>query len=75
MINWLLAIWQFGYRRVQKNEVMFGIPNLVSWYLQLEGLEPLYYVRLSVTPAVSGVRGADEQQKTIVRPTYSVRLQ
>ena len=54
------------------NEAIFGIPNLVGKYLQLEGLEPLYYVRLSVTPAVSGVRGADEQQKTNVRHTYSV---
>ena len=31
-------------------------------------------VCLSVTPAVSGVRGADEQQKTKFGPTYSVRL-
>ena len=36
-------------------------------------------VRLSVCPsvtaAVSGVRGADEQQRTKFGPTYSVRLQ
>ena len=32
-------------------------------YFLLEGPEPLYYVCLSVTPAVSGIRGADEQQK------------
>ena len=29
----------------------------------------------TVMPAVSGVRGADEQQKTKFGPTYSVRLQ
>ena len=58
------------------NEAIFGIPNSVRKHLQLEGPEPLYYVCLSVclpvTHAVSGVRGADEQQKTNVRPTYSV---
>ena len=32
-------------------------------------------VYLSVTPAVSGVHGADEQQKDNFGPTYSVRLQ
>ena len=32
-------------------------------------------VCLSVTPAVSGVRGAEEQQKAKFGPTYSVRLQ
>ena len=43
-------------------------------YLILEGPEPVYYVRPSVTPAVSGVRGADEQ-KTKFGPSYSERLQ
>ena len=40
-----------------------NIPNSVFKYFLLEGPEPLYYVCLSVTPAVSGVRGANEHQK------------
>ena len=49
----------------KKNEVMFGIPNLVIKYLQLEDLEPLYYVRLSATPAVSGISKAGRCKKLI----------
>ena len=44
-----------------------NIPNLVSKHLLLEGPEPLYNVCVCVTPAVSGVHGADEQQKLRVR--------
>ena len=40
-----------------------NIPNSVFKYFLLEGPEPLYYIGLSVTPAVSWVRGADEHQK------------
>ena len=42
-------------------------------YEVLGGPEPLYYVSLSVTPAVSGVCRADEEQKTKLGLTYSAR--
>ena len=56
------------------------IPNSVLKYLMIEGPDPVYYVGLSVrlsvylsvTPAVSGVRGADEQQKTKFGPTVDI---
>ena len=61
---------------------LMRIPKLVLKLsnLILEGPEHLYYVclsvrRLFVTPAVSGVSGADEQQKDKVGTTYSVRHQ
>ena len=45
-------------------------------FLRLESPKPLSYVCLSVCPsvtsAVSGVRGSDEQQKTKFGPTYCV---
>ena len=63
---------------------------LKSFHLLLEGPEHLYFVclsvrpsvclsvclpvHLSVAPAVSGVRRAEEQQKIKFSPTYSVRL-
>ena len=54
-------------------------PKLSSKYLILEGPEPLYYVCLSVTPAVSGVRRAEEHQKlssvprTLYYNTFSIQ--
>ena len=48
-------------------------PELSFKIFRLKGPEQLYYVCLSATPAVSGVRGADEQQKNKFGPTYSVQ--
>ena len=56
------------------------LPFGVLKYLILEGPEPLYYACLSaclfVTPAVSGIRGADEKQKlcSVPRTLYGFNL-
>ena len=61
----------------QKHKERTNINN--SWnlfqFLRLESPEPHYYVCPSVTSAVSGVRGANEKQKTNFGPTYFLNLQ